>query len=295
MKYFRNLKIGTRLGLSFGVVMILLLTLAAAGLRAMGHTQERLSGITEVTNRETQLAVSMRIFVNRIATEMREVVLMETEPDIRAAQDRLDAARKGYDQSEASLRVLFAAHPDPEADFLKDIAALEATARPLIERVIAMGIANNNAEATKVLMSEAKPAQSAWLMKLGELADALDTKSENAAAAAGNAYAAARNFMMTLSVIAVLTAVAVTVFATRSIVRPIRRAVLVAELIAAGDLTSMIDVPSEDETGLLLDALRRMNDSLAQVVSGVRSSSDSIATASGEIASGNQDLSSRTE
>ncbi|MGC8035698.1 HAMP domain-containing protein, partial [Salmonella enterica] len=67
------------------------------------------------------------------------------------------------------------------------------------------------------------------------------------------------------------------------------------ENVAAGDLTTRIEPHSKDETGQLMAALRKMNDNLVDIVSGVRRSTDSIATASGEIASGNMDLSSRTE
>jgi methyl-accepting chemotaxis protein len=81
----------------------------------------------------------------------------------------------------------------------------------------------------------------------------------------------------------------------RSILNPIDRAVRVAQAVAAGDLTTQIEVHSTDETGKLLDALRRMSEALLNTVSQVRSATDSINTASGEIASGNLDLSARTE
>jgi len=81
----------------------------------------------------------------------------------------------------------------------------------------------------------------------------------------------------------------------RAIVRPIEAAVRIAGAVAAGDLTQQIDVASRDETGRLLQALKDMNTSLVQIVSRVRAGTDTIATASGEIAAGNLDLSSRTE
>jgi methyl-accepting chemotaxis protein len=82
---------------------------------------------------------------------------------------------------------------------------------------------------------------------------------------------------------------------SRSITQPLLEAVKVAETVAAGDLSSRIEVRRTDETGQLMAALQRMNESLISVVSRVRSSSDSIATGSSEIAMGNADLSQRTE
>ncbi|QOY95914.1 MCP four helix bundle domain-containing protein [Massilia sp. UMI-21] len=81
----------------------------------------------------------------------------------------------------------------------------------------------------------------------------------------------------------------------RAIVRPIEEAVRIAGAVAAGDLTQKIEVGSQDETGRLLLALKDMNASLVQIVTRVRGGTDTIATASGQIAAGNLDLSSRTE
>ncbi|HYS43946.1 MAG TPA: methyl-accepting chemotaxis protein, partial [Geobacteraceae bacterium] len=72
-------------------------------------------------------------------------------------------------------------------------------------------------------------------------------------------------------------------------------AVAISERIAAGDLTANIEVQSQDETGQLMQALQEMNASLVRIVGDVREGSDSIATATKQIASGNSDLSQRTE
>ncbi|MGJ9418614.1 methyl-accepting chemotaxis protein [Massilia sp. CMS3.1] len=81
----------------------------------------------------------------------------------------------------------------------------------------------------------------------------------------------------------------------RAIVRPLEEAIQIAGAVAQGDLTQRIDVRSNDETGRLMGALRDMNASLVEIVSRVRAGTDTMATASGEIADGNLDLSSRTE
>jgi methyl-accepting chemotaxis protein len=80
-----------------------------------------------------------------------------------------------------------------------------------------------------------------------------------------------------------------------SITRPLNRAVEVADNIARGDLTNRIDVTTKDETGQLLQALDEMQSSLGRTVGQVRGSAESVATASAQIAQGNQDLSQRTE
>ena len=82
---------------------------------------------------------------------------------------------------------------------------------------------------------------------------------------------------------------------TLSVTSPIGRAVVVAERIAMGDLSSQVEVRIFDETGRLLQAIAAMQDKLRNLVWGIRSAVDSIQVASSEVASGNLDLSQRTE
>jgi methyl-accepting chemotaxis protein len=84
-------------------------------------------------------------------------------------------------------------------------------------------------------------------------------------------------------------------FLIRGIVKPIEKAVDIAHAVAHGDLTQHIEVETGDETGRLMQALKDMNSGLVKIVSQVRGGTDTIATAAGQIAAGNMDLSSRTE
>jgi methyl-accepting chemotaxis protein-1 (serine sensor receptor) len=82
---------------------------------------------------------------------------------------------------------------------------------------------------------------------------------------------------------------------SRTISRPLHKALGCAEAVANGDLSLDFDTDGKDEVAQLLIALRKMQTSLSNVVSNVRKNAESVAAASGEIASGNLDLSSRTE
>ncbi|MBC7858784.1 MAG: cache domain-containing protein [Burkholderiaceae bacterium] len=97
----------------------------------------------------------------------------------------------------------------------------------------------------------------------------------------------------TLGLAALLTGFGIVI--ARSISRPLIEAVKLAQTVAAGDLTTSIDAHGDDETGQLMRALNDMNHSLGAIVGRVHSGTDTIATASRQIAAGNLDLSSRTE
>ncbi len=108
-------------------------------------------------------------------------------------------------------------------------------------------------------------------------------------------FAMVRNISIGTIIFGVLLACFMAFWLIRQIARPLAEAVQIAKSVADGDLTQKITVDSTNETGQLLQALKDMNESLANTVSTVRRGTETITVASGEIASGNADLSSRTE
>ncbi|MCW5296982.1 HAMP domain-containing protein [Herbaspirillum lusitanum] len=104
---------------------------------------------------------------------------------------------------------------------------------------------------------------------------------------------------LTLTIAAIVVGLSVAlimgIWLVRAISGPLNEAVRVARGVADGDLTQDIMVHSRDEAGQLMEALKTMNARLQQIVGEVRVSTDTISTASSEIASGNLDLSARTE
>jgi methyl-accepting chemotaxis protein len=104
-----------------------------------------------------------------------------------------------------------------------------------------------------------------------------------------------REIALAFVLFALVLATGAAVVISRSIVGPLNDAVKLAEAVAKGDLSQNIEARSDDEIGRLAKALKHMNESLANIVGQVRAGTDTIATASSEIASGNLDLSARTE
>jgi methyl-accepting chemotaxis protein len=86
-----------------------------------------------------------------------------------------------------------------------------------------------------------------------------------------------------------------TTWLVRSIREPLNMANDLAARIAEGDLTHSVHSDRTDEFGQLLHSLEAMNISLGRMVSEIRGGTDSIAIASAEIATGNNDLAQRTE
>ncbi|MFN9470724.1 methyl-accepting chemotaxis protein [Acidovorax sp.] len=130
---------------------------------------------------------------------------------------------------------------------------------------------------------------------LGELSrQVADSSAAIAQQAAQDARRALLSSLVALALVTALGAFAGWVI-TRSVVRPLRVAVSLANKVAAGDLTTTIVIDGNDEPARLLQALAAMQENLERVVAGVRTNAEGVASASAEIAQGNTDLSMRTE
>ncbi|MFT5533301.1 MAG: methyl-accepting chemotaxis protein [Candidatus Paceibacteria bacterium] len=133
---------------------------------------------------------------------------------------------------------------------------------------------------------------------LMELAHQKEQAAATAAAMAGNIYADARALMIALVLGSLAAGIGLGLWTTRSLMRqlggePAYAADVVAS-IAAGDLSHPVTTAPADKSSLLF-AMEMMRTSLIKIVSQVREGTDTIATASRQIAAGNLDLSSRTE
>jgi len=99
--------------------------------------------------------------------------------------------------------------------------------------------------------------------------------------------------------VAIVTSIPVLVliypFINRVVTAPLDSGVQIAADIARGDLRHNIEVSSRNEIGGLQNALMDMVDSLRRLVGKVRQGTDSIYSASSDIAQANLDLSDRTE
>lgn len=288
-----NVRIGTRLGVGFGLVLILLAGTAALGLRGMSSTNSALNNIVDNNVAKMDLLNEMSDSIYTVATGIRTVVLLSDDADMNAEVKKIGTAREIYNQ--ASSKIESMPLDDKGKKFVAAIKDAAVAARPINDKVIALGKENKNQEALQVLLKEAVPATTNWQNLLQEYINLQKTKNQATKKETAQAYDLNLQVMLALTGLAILLGCIIAWFSTISITRPIGNAVRIARTVAAGDLTSNIVVTAKDETGQLLQALKDMNENLKSIVSRVRMGTDTIATASGQIAAGNLDLSSRTE
>ena len=293
----RNLKIGTRLALGFGVVLALLLLTAGIAVFQMTAARDEAEKISVMTHEEDLALLGLRTGFNRRAIGVRNLALM-TDPAGQAAEvERIRAGNKLIDENFAALDKIFTPeHASLEQrEALKRLHAADNAYDPVAEAIAKLATSGKQVEAATRIALECTPLFNAVVKVADEVAAASFAYQTSVQKANDAQFVTLRTVITGLAVVAVLVGVGIAMLVARSIVGPIREAVQVARTVASGDLTSKIDSTAKDEAGELLTALRDMNNSLASLVGTVRASSDSIATGSSQIAMGNTDLSQRTE
>ncbi len=130
---------------------------------------------------------------------------------------------------------------------------------------------------------------------MGELKEQLSKAETETSAAATKDATSATLLALMVMVVGAMLGMAGGIWLSRQIVLPLARAIELAEHVAHGRLNNAIEVQGKDEIAALLQALKAMQSSLAKLVINVRQGSEGVATASAEIAQGNNDLSARTE
>ena len=289
----KNLKIGVRLGGGFAAVLFLLTSLTVVGIVQM-----------QSASKETDALVNVKVRNERLIGEWTKVI------EVNAA--RTAAAWKVSDPAhQKQFETEMAASSARATEIQNDIgkSQLNAEEQALYQEVLSTRKAYTEVRKNVFKAKNAGDLELGKRLYEGDMAvkrdiylaslkklEVLEAQLLNdTAAQIRSRYENGRMLLISLGAAAILLGIACAYWITRSITRPITRAVEVAEAVSAGDLTSHIVVESRDETGQLMHALKNMNDKLVSIVGQVRAGTDSISTASSEIAAGNLDLSSRTE
>jgi methyl-accepting chemotaxis protein len=294
-----KMKVGTRLGLGFALVLVLLVAVTAVGISRMAQIQDRLDHVVGVNNVVTRLVIDMRANVSDRVTSLRILTLMTDAGDMEPEMARVKAETAKYDGDDAKLQAQFALESSPEEKaLLASIKEYQAAAIPAISKASELWLANKAEDATKVMIKEIRPVQKKWLDALDQLATLEDKLNNQVQADAATGFSSARTFMILLGVLAVALGVAAAFVITRGLLRQLGGepdyTASIAGSIANGDLSIAIDTDGSHSDSLLSE-MKEMRNSLVSIVGQVRGGTDAIGTASREIAAGNIDLSSRTE
>ncbi|MDF3838312.1 methyl-accepting chemotaxis protein [Cupriavidus basilensis] len=289
----KNLGIGVRLGIGFGVVLLLSTLMTVFGILSLqavaGHTHDMMQ---QPLAKERLVSDWYRLM--HTSVRRTTAVAKSADPSLGAF---FAAETQGSVVAIAALRdkiqpMLVSA--EEKAAFQK-IQSVRGPYNESRDRITKLKAAGQTDEAGSVLEKEFVPAGNAYLAEVQKLLDIQRASIDETAGNINAIYETARTRLIVFGVLVLAIGAAFSLWLTTGITRPLHRAVGFARTVASGDLTSRIEADSKDETGQLLQALADMNANILRIVSQVRTGTESIAAGTSQIAAGNTDLSQRTE
>ncbi|MGV8869096.1 MAG: methyl-accepting chemotaxis protein [Janthinobacterium svalbardensis] len=291
-----DLRIATRLYGGFGTIVLLLAALVTVATLNVSRLADANAINTHTYQVLAENSAMLESLIN-METGQRGYVITGAE----ASLEPYKAGQAGFGTHLAKARDMTSDNPAQQERLMKLDAAKQAWLAGALDPVIAMrrAVAQGTAAIEPVLALEkegrGKQGMDAMRALLGEIGQAETVLLAQRSEAAAALQARTHWTLLGGGAAALILAALIAWWLARNISGPLRAAIDVARQVAHGDLTVQVDVRSKDETGELMQALKDMTASLLRIVTEVRGGTQAIATASRQIASGNIDLSARTE
>ncbi|WP_027803275.1 methyl-accepting chemotaxis protein [Paraburkholderia dilworthii] len=288
----KRISIKARIGLTMAFLAALLAGIGVFGLFGMSRSND---AYRETFTNSMPGAVSIgnaELFAARERLALDRAAFMIGTPESAPTLERARGMRATSDIWWKKYTDL--ARDDDEDRIARDVASKRDALHQQADAFAAVIAASDQSK----LIDGAKRLQVAY----NELATADDTLRKHQFDLAHQGYDAAQSSFQVFRMVSmgallagILAALLSYMALSRAIARPLAEALGHFDAIAAGDLRRQVVVTSRDEMGQVLEGIAKMQRSLTETVRAVRGGSESIATATREIAAGNIDLSSRTE
>jgi methyl-accepting chemotaxis protein len=283
-----NLKVSTRLGAGFGLVLLLMALMLAVGLARLGSTTEVHHQVIDEDWAKAQAGALIGSAAREQARRVTAGLFASG-----AAAERLAPAAPAANEALATLERLGASAE--EKDLLAKIQAAQTAFVASSAQVATLLEQGKRDEASKALLGEALPQLDALQSQLQALAGVQGNLLRQRLAEADQRTDFSRYEMLGLGLAALLAGLAAAYGLMRGIVVPLDEAIHIAETVASGDLSHDFESTHGGEFGRLLGAMGTMEDTLTDLVSHIKETTDPLASAAQEIAIANADLSQRTE
>ena len=290
-----NFKLGAKLGAAFFLVVLLSALLGGFAIQQLGKINSSTEDIATNWLPSIKVLAQIRYTSTQYRRAESDHILAIDDATMDAIEKQLSELKTKMDQQQAIYEPMIASDEERKgyAQYKQQRDLYFSTNPKLI--TLSRGGETTLEAAKAFLRGESRTAFNTMADDIGKLIELNNKGADDAYKSAQGTYAQGRGWIIALLLGSIALASLLAVWITRLITRPMAQAVTAAERIANGDLTVELNPDGKDETAQLLQALSRMKDYLATVVGGVRQNAEGVATASAEIAQGNNDLSARTE
>ncbi len=285
--FLNNIKIGTKLGMGFGIVLLLFIT-------AIVTTNMYLNVVVANSKKVESESIPYSLLADRMVLDTVQVQQWLTDvsathnPDgYRDAEEAAADFRAGLEKFKEMFR------RENDTDSLRQMEEIETAFVRFYEtgKKMANAYVTQGLEAGNRMMEEFDDAGSDLSARVSELQKAQSKEAETMMHHILKSVAKVERILMMMGGITVILSILTAFIITRSITRPMNEAVAATKKLSGGDLTARVEVKSRDETGQLLAALNTMSGNLKEIVGDVKAASDNVASGSQQLSASSQQMS----
>ncbi len=286
---FSHMRIGMRLALGFGLLMALLLVVAVLGVTRLSSLNGHIEILLNDRYPKTVLLNQINDSLGVAARAVRNMLLLTDTTEIQREAKRLDDVKVIIDTNINKLAETIRSTEGKQILKTTEEAREHYVAdQSKLTQLIA---SNQRDEAVIFLIADLRESQAEYFNAITSFIEFQANLMNESGVQAQAEYRTAFNMTLGLTAAAVVLALGIAFWITRSITRPLAEAVHVADQMANGNLDIHVESKSRDETGQLLQAMGQMVGKLSQVIGDINSATEALSSASEEVAATAQSLS----
>ncbi len=263
MNYLRNVRVAWRLGLGFGLLLLLVAAVVATGATASVVQKRAMQQVVDVSVAKVRLLSQMLDANNQMMVVRREMLIRQGE-DRGSDETRIADLVKRY---EASWTAYQALPGDAEGKAIAEtIAAKRAIARPLNKQTSELMEQGDYPGAVALTLGPVQEAANGWNKALSDGVDFEEKESREAAAEAIRLGERSLLQLLVLGGVALLVGIGASVMIGRSLTGPLARAVNLAERLSKGQLDQEFRLGGRDELTQLGEAMASVRQSVQAAI-----------------------------
>ncbi|MCU1118742.1 methyl-accepting chemotaxis protein [Stenotrophomonas muris] len=263
MNYLRNVRVAWRLGLGFGLLLLLVAAVVATGATASVVQKRAMQQVVDVSVAKVRLLSQMLDANNQMMVVRREMLIRQGE-DRGSDEKRIADLVKRY---EASWTAYQALPSDAQGKTIAEtIAAKRAVARPLNKQTSELMEQGDYPGAVALTLGAVQEAANGWNKALSDGVDFEEKESREAAAEAIRLGERSLLQLLVLGGVALLAGIGASVMIGRSLTGPLARAVNLAERLSKGQLDQEFRLGGRDELTQLGEAMASVRQSVQAAI-----------------------------
>jgi len=288
----KTLKVATRLAMGFAAITLAFILLAAF----TGWRIQQVSQAAALMETETQMVDLANKWLGDVRqNSARSLAVAYSSGPALLDFFKVDMAATSLETTATQKKFLELAKDEGSIERAQTVGEVRKSWLAIRDQANTMKAAGDEAGTQKLVNDKLVPATAEYIRVTQKLVEGAFSNIKKTRADIEVMF----NQLYLLGGVLLALCIGIAVFTSWSLSKGISsgidQASMAAQRIGEGDLSQNLPLDGKDEIGQLMQALSRMQTSLINVVANVRQGSDSVSTASAEIAQGNHDLSARTE